>query len=681
MKTVGVVQARMGSTRLPGKVMMDLGGVPVVQWSLRALADTAGVDQVVLATSTNSADDVVARWGEENRFMVVRGSEENVVSRFMKVANETKADILLRATGDCPFLDPAVIAEVVALRAWGNYDYCANVLPPSYPDGLDIECFTTKALEATYAEANNSTDLDTVTQYMVRNRDRFPAGNVTCPIPGLYKERWVLDSEEDLRFCRALVALTAGFGRAPLPYLTILDLLDKFPHIRKHNAHLSRNERFFAHLVTENKQKYSYARSKDAHRRALATVPLGAQTFSKSSIQYPMDCPLFVSHGDGAYVFDVDGNRFLDMVCGLLPNILGYRHPEIDHAIRHQLDAGISFSLSTKLEAQLAEKLRELIPCAEMSRFAKNGSDVTTAAVRLARACTGRDRIILIGNGYHGWQDWSIASTERNLGIPLSTQHYAFRLSEDLDKIETTIERKRYKSPREQIAAVIVEPEGKSAAWLGNLRALCDAYDVLLIFDEVITGFRWHLGGYQSYTGVTPDLACFGKAMANGMPISALVGKEDYMRRCAPPHNIFFSTTFGGETLSIAAALATIDFMAKYSVIEHLWSMGDILHRALLEKIRDHDLGEHVFIHGDAPRLHVKWIDPSIGNKLQAVWVKAMIDSGTLIINCNNMSWPFRSNELTHIMASYDVAFEAIKCALSSGTDTLTQTLEPSLVR
>jgi glutamate-1-semialdehyde 2,1-aminomutase/spore coat polysaccharide biosynthesis protein SpsF len=651
MKTVGIVQARMGSTRLPGKVMMDLGGMPVVGWSLRALKRAAGVNQVVLATSIATDDDVIAQWGEANHWTVVRGSEEDVLDRFMKVVEVTNADYLLRATGDCPFLDPQVISEVIALRERGNFAYCSNVNPPTYPDGLDIECFSVKALEIAHRKTTNSTDRDTVTQYIVRNRAQFPAGNVVCSIPGLDKERWVLDSAEDMEFCREVVKIS---GNSVIPYVRLLRLLDKYPHIRQHNLHLTRNERFFSHLTTESKQQYSYPRSKKALERALKVIPLGAQTFSKSHIQYPIEGPLFLSHGDGAYVFDVDGNRYLDLVCGLLPVILGYRDPDVDFAIRRQLDSGISFSLSTELEAELAEELARIIPCAEMSRFAKNGSDVTTAAIRLARACTGKDGIILVGSGYHGWHDWSIASTERNIGVPQVNKQLAFRVREDLDAIHDEIKRRK-------IAAVIVEPEGKKPAWLKTIRSLCDAKEVLLIFDEVITGFRWDLGGYQKYAKVTPDLACFGKAMANGMPISALCGKEAYMQRCAPPDNIFFSLTFGGEALSLAAALATINKIRTQKVIDHLWAVGHAINELLRIKIDDHGLDEVITIHGDAPRLHVNMPD-----RLRPTWMKAMIDAGVLIINCNNMSWPIRDNEITHLMAAYDIAFEAVKCALAS---------------
>jgi glutamate-1-semialdehyde aminotransferase len=239
----------------------------------------------------------------------------------------------------------------------------------------------------------------------------------------------------------------------------------------------------------------------------------------------------------------------------------------------------------------------------------------------------------------------------------------AYRMVEDLDKINDEIRRRRYGRRRDRhVAAIIVEPEGKSPSWLKTLRMICDANEVLLIFDEIITGFRWDIGGYQKHADVIPDLACFGKSMANGMPISALVGKKEYMQRCAPPDNIFFSTTFGGETLSIAAALATIKFMQENDVVTHIWNMGAALSGNLKILVKDYNLDHVITIHGDAPRVHVKMSD-----QMRGVWVKAMIDSGTLIINCNNMSWPFGHNEMKHLHTCYLKAFEAIRSWLHHG--------------
>src|SRR5512143_3257701 len=281
MRTVAIAQARMGSTRIPGKVMMDLCGDPVISWVYDALERAPGVDKVVIATSTLLQDDKIVEWCNSNGVDVFRGSETDVLSRFVGATRMFNADIILRATCDCPFIDPVVVGEVVALRRTLNVDYCSNVNPPTFPDGLDIECFTRKALLESDEEAVNPSDRDCVTQFMFRNRSRYSYANVTCPIPGMDKERWVLDAEDDLHLCRQIALFfdkRHKFG--PPSYLDILKVLDANPHLRRLNVNHVRNERFFDGLAEETRKTYSYSRSKKALERALRTIPLGAQTFS-----------------------------------------------------------------------------------------------------------------------------------------------------------------------------------------------------------------------------------------------------------------------------------------------------------------------------------------------------------------------------------------------------------------
>jgi glutamate-1-semialdehyde 2,1-aminomutase len=310
--------------------------------------------------------------------------------------------------------------------------------------------------------------------------------------------------------------------------------------------------------IPKNSAAGSMRRSNALYERALKTIPLATQTFSKSAQQYVGGVsPLFVERGDGCRVWDVDGNEYIDFVLGLLPVVLGYRNPIVDDAIRAQLEKGITFSLATDLEAELAERLVDLIPCAEKVRFGKNGSDVTLAATRLARAHTGRDKIAMCG--YHGWHDWSIGTTTRNLGIPKAVQDLTLTFPyNDTEALEQL-----FLAEEGQIAAVIMEPASivePDPGYLQAVKEIAHKNGALLVFDEIVTGFRAGPSGAQGRYGVTPDLACFGKAMANGMPLSAVVGRADIMNLM---EEIFFSATFGGETLSLAAAIATLDVLKK----------------------------------------------------------------------------------------------------------------------
>ena len=675
MTTVAIAAARMGSTRVPGKVMRNLAGKPVLRWTIDALRACRGIDKVVLATSTLPADDVIADYCAQFGFEVFRGSESDVLDRFYQCAKKYNADVILRLTCDCPFLDPTVISEVVRLQAVTGADYVSNIDPPTYPDGLDVECFTFTALEAAWTEASRPTDRDCVPQFIVRNRHRFKTANLHCPLPGLANERWVLDTETDWQFCSAIAKKLTGSRkkkeytaitlRELVPYmpsyLDVLAILDKEPNLRNINPGI-RNERFYEGLATEDLPHREFRRSGELLERALKTIPFGAQTFSKSHIQFPAGrAPLYCSHADGARIFDVDGNDYVDLISAVLPVVLGYRDPDVDEAIRRQLDQGISFSLATEIEAELSELLCSLIPCAEMVKFGKSGTDVTTAAVRLARAYTGRDHVLV--GGYHGWSDWSMACTDRNLGIPLEVKNLSYRIAYgDRAQVE------RHNVLSKNVAAVIVEPND-NADYLKWLREYCTTHGIVLIFDEVITGFRYAMGGAQELFGVTPDLACFGKAMANGMPISAIVGKRDIMRLMSPPNNIFYSGTMFGETLSIAAAIACIKKLQREDVISHLWAQGDRLRHEIMVLIDKHSLGDIVMIDGMAPRTVLSFKDEASANKdqIRTLFMMEMAQAGVLIIASNNLSFAHKDPELKRIITAYDRTFAVISDGLRSG--------------
>ena len=398
--------------------------------------------------------------------------------------------------------------------------------------------------------------------------------------------------------------------------------------------------------------------------RAEQIIPLGSQTFSKSRIQLPQGAsPLFVTHGNGGRVFDVDGNEYVDLIMALMPNVLGYRDPDVDLAIRRQLTRGISFSLPTELETQLAERLVKHIPCAEMVRFGKNGTDATSAAVRLARAATRRDRVMLCG--YHGWQDWYIGATSRNLGVPADVSALSHLVPYgDLAAVDTLLA----KHPGE-FAALIIEPAGSvepPAGYLLGLKDLVRRHGALLIFDEIVTGFRWSLGGAQAYYGVAPDLACFGKAMGNGMPISAVVGRADIMRLM---QDIFFSGTFGGEALSLAAAIATIDKMEREDVTGRLWQSGGQLMRATREKIAAAGLDEVVKLAGAPPWAILAYRDHAKASKeaVKTLFLRELIAAGVLINASHNLCFAHTPGDIAHVLAAYDHALSVLREALDRG--------------
>ena len=314
-------------------------------------------------------------------------------------------------------------------------------------------------------------------------------------------------------------------------------------------------------------------------------IPNGTQTFSKGPTQYPFGaCPVYLRKGRGAYVEDVDGNRYIDCGMGLHSVILGYAHPRVVERVKAAVEEGVNFTLSHPLEVRVAGELRRLIPSAEMVRFVKTGSEATSAAVKIARAKTGREHVALCG--YHGWHDWALGATEKKNGIPRSTVELVHKFAyNDLASLERIFE-----AHKGEMAAVVLEPCGvkpPAPGFLEGCRRLSAQNGAALIFDEIITGMRWAKGGAQSLFNVTPDISTFGKSIANGMPLAAVVGKKEFME-VLETQDVFLSTTFGGETASLAACLATIEVIEKEDVVKRIWTAGEGLMdglRATIEKL------------------------------------------------------------------------------------------------
>ncbi|MDP6352293.1 MAG: aminotransferase class III-fold pyridoxal phosphate-dependent enzyme [Alphaproteobacteria bacterium] len=561
MRTVAIIQARMASSRLPGKALADIAGRAMVDRVLDRTGAAGSLDAIWLATSDQATDDGLAAHVEALGTPVFRGEEDDVLGRTASAARAAQADAIVRVTADCPMIDPSVIDRIVERFHRGDVDFASNTLTRTYPDGLDTEVFSRAALDRADAEVADPLLRLHVTPWISGVLgERCPNGGFTtanvCHGVDFSHLRWCVDDDDDLDFMRrAHAALPAEFG-----WLDVLALVTAAPALLRINRRHDMWEgvdRDRARLAGADRPQPCFQRSNMLLNRALKTIPLGSQTFSKSHQTYVRGAaPLFVERGHGCRVRDVDGNMFIDYVLGLLPVVLGYCDPDVDAAIQDQLERGITFSLPTELECDLAERLVGQVPCAEMARFGKNGSDATSAAIRLARAHTGRDRIAVCG--YHGWHDWYIGTTSRDLGVPAAvkalTATFPYNDADSLAQLLAT--------DSDGYAAVILEPHGllgPEPGFLETVRALTERHGTVLIFDEIVSGFRIDPGGAQAAYGVTPDLATFGKALANGMPISAVVGRAALMRRM---EEIFFSTTFGGEALSLAAAIATLDKMA-----------------------------------------------------------------------------------------------------------------------
>ncbi len=407
--------------------------------------------------------------------------------------------------------------------------------------------------------------------------------------------------------------------------------------------------------------------SDELWERAAVLIPAGTQTLSKGPDQFVRGVtPKYLKSGLGSHVWDVDGNEYIDYPLALGPILLGYNYPPVVEAVIKQIREGTTFTLMHPLEVEVSELLTSTIPCAEMVRFGKNGADVTSAAVKVARAYTGRDHIAF--SGYHGCQDWYAITTPRNKGIPkvMASLIHPFEYN-NLASLEALFDEHPGK-----IACVIMEVPGIEPAvdpetgknFLVRVKELAHKFGALFILDEIVTGFRYSIGGAQKYYHVTPDLACFGKGMSNGFPISALVGARDVMREL---ESVFFSMTYSGDTIGLSAANATIKELLNKPVLSYIWEAGERLHRGVNELAEI--IGVSLRITGNPPRggISIKNEEGKEDLLLKSIFLQETLKRGILFGGPVFISYSHTSYDIERTIQASGEAMEVLRTAIESG--------------
>ena len=408
-----------------------------------------------------------------------------------------------------------------------------------------------------------------------------------------------------------------------------------------------------------------FAKSMELFGHAQDVIAGGSQTGSKRPSAYAYGAyPIYASHADGSRIWDVDGNEYIDYVSGLGPIVLGYCYPEVDAAIREQLGKGIIYGLLSPLEAAVADSLIEAVPAAEMVRFLKGGAEANNAAARIARAHTKRE--IILNNGYRGWSDgWSASRNDG--GIPTALEPFvkAFRYN-DLSHLEDL-----FRAYDNKVAAVFLDAAsmGKEPApgYLQDLNDLAHRNGALVIYDEIVTGFRLAMGGAQEYFGVTPDLATFAKAMANGMPLAAVVGSREVMQTA---ENCMISITYGGEALSLAAAAATIEVMRAQDVHGRLFRTGTLLRDGINGAARR--AGVALEAYGLAPIGGERFLDAKDGEEENLMWrflLAGCAQRGLLIRRggVNFITYSHTEDDVVESVAAIEDSLHELRRARESG--------------
>ncbi|MCU1411438.1 MAG: aminotransferase class [Rhodoglobus sp.] len=405
-----------------------------------------------------------------------------------------------------------------------------------------------------------------------------------------------------------------------------------------------------------------YTRSLEYLATAEKVIPLGTQTYSKSRKTFPPGlAPLYATKARGSHIWDVDGNEYVDLMSALASVNLGYADPEINAAVAAQLENGTTISLTHPIEAEVAQLIIDLVPSAEKVRFGKNGSDATTAAIRIARGFTGHDDVITCG--YHGWQDWYIGVfPSRNLGVPRAYSDLIHPVPfNDLAAMEAELKAR-------PTAAVILEPmttDWPAEGYLEGVRELATKYGAVLVFDEMVTGFRFANGGAQEYFGVTPDLSTFGKGVANGYPLSAIVGRADLMTVL---ETAFFSGTFGGELLSLTAARVVLERIKSTDVIQQLAVKGEALRGRVQAEIVKAGVEDLLTLPGHPAWVFTIWNAGAPGiAEIKQLFMQEMSRNGVLMIASHNVMAAHTEADLDAVVAAYATVLPIIREAADKG--------------
>jgi glutamate-1-semialdehyde 2,1-aminomutase len=567
MKVVALVQARMGSTRLPNKVMKPINGVPMIELLLSRLADSTRIDEIVLATSVDKRNEQLVEHVRSLGYACEQGSEDDVLDRYVQAATKHEAAVVVRITGDCPLVDPALVDECIEAFFASGVDYCSNTNPPTYPDGLDIEVTTLEALHKANIESTKPFDHEHVTPY-IRESGKFSKSAIAYheDLSGL---RWTVDEPEDFDVIEKV--FNHFHPQTDFGWKEVLALENEQPQLFAMNRNIGRNEG----MAMGTGQKL--------WKRAKRVIPGGNMLLSKRAEMFLPDLwPAYFSKANGSRVWDLDGNEYIDMsIMGIGTNILGYGHPEVDEAVRQVIATGNMSTFNCPEEVYLAERLVELHPWSDMVRLARSGGEANAIGIRIARAASGKDNVAICG--YHGWHDWylsanlgSVKGLDGHLlpglepnGVPRNLRGTVHPFNyNNFPELETLVN-------QHDIGVIkmeVVRNQGPKDNFLQKVRQLATDKGIVLIFDECTSGFRQTFGGLHKMYGVEPDMAMFGKALGNGYAITAIIGRRAIMEVA---QTTFISSTFWTERIGPAAALKTLEVMERTRSWEYITSTGN----------------------------------------------------------------------------------------------------------
>jgi len=568
MNVIAIVQARMSSTRLPGKVMAPIEGKPMIEVLLSRLSRSSLVDEIILATSNEELDNPLAEFVNSLGFEVYRGSLSDVRSRFVDISREKKPKCIVRVTADCPLVDPEVVDAAIKEYLSGDWEYVSNTSPATFPDGIDVEVFPPSSLERSVQISSSREDIEHVTPLF--RSDSFRHRNIEAQ-SDFSSLRWTVDTDADLKVIRTIFE-----HFSPDIHFTwnqVLKLYRERPQLFKENRMETRN------------QGSKLGQGQKLWQRAKQIIPGGNMLLSKRSEMFlPELWPSYFSRAEGSRVWDLDGNEFIDMsTMGVGTNVLGYQNQVVDESVIKVVKSGTMSTLNCPEEVYLAEELLAINPWAQMVKLARTGGEANAIAIRIARAASGKDKVAVCG--YHGWHDWYLSANlndDQSLdghllpglepkGVPRSLAGSIVTFPyNDLASLEEIVGR----GDVGVIKMEVIRTDKPNEGFLSGVRELATRFGIVLVFDECTSGFRETFGGIHKKYGVEPDIAVYGKALGNGYPITAVVGRSEVMDAA---QSTFISSTFWTDRVGPTAAIATLGEMKRLNSWEVITEKGVLI--------------------------------------------------------------------------------------------------------
>ena len=552
MKYTVLIQARLNSTRFPNKILSKYKKLTMLEILITRLKLSKKINKIVVIIPVTERKTKIKEIVKNLKIPIFYGSEKNVLKRYYDAAKKFKADNIIRITSDCPLIDPFLLDKMIEKYEKSTYDYLSNTLQPTFPDGLDIEIFNKNCLKDAFNNAKSKYEQEHVTPY-IKSNIKFKKFNYVLKT-NKSNLRITLDTRDDLENIKKVLDYFSP--NLNFKYQEILklpkDLIKKITYQRQNSNGLTLGDKLWI--------------------RAKSVIPEGNSFFSKRpNLFLNKNWPTYFSKAKGCYIWDLENKKYIDFsFMGVGTNVLGYSNKNIDNEVKKIINKSNMSTLNSLEEVLLAEKLIELNPWAKKVKFARSGGEANLLALRISRAFTGKHKVAFCG--YHGWHDWYLSSNIYNKnslnthlfndlkikGVPKFLKKTSFSFNyNDFNSFKKLINKNK------DIGSIIMEVTRNLTPkknFLKKIREICDQKNITLIFDECTTGFRETLGGIHSNYKITPDIVVYGKALGNGYPINAIVGKEDIM---SSAKQSFMSSTFWSERIGFAAALATIKEMEK----------------------------------------------------------------------------------------------------------------------